>query len=267
MRRASTVDGKTPYWPTSDVPTPYEILGIQRTGSINLKELKKKYRQLCKVYHPDLSKNRTLLGRDGQELQTKDKETRFKKISGAYKILSDGKNRDLYDRFKTGWESAPAYSRPGADAFTRRTSPADDRFWQAGNWEDYRNTRNEDPVFKSKLAKKNRDLVILLVAAALLVLTIQVMAALDRVQVDHLQAEKQNKASKDVLLSAYMNHGLGVDKWSRLNHFLWNRRMGLYHNDQESLNRQTAQDRELVSCLQDKSPVASGSLESRDCVP
>ena len=61
----------------------YEILGVKRDSTE--KEIKKAYRELCKIHHPDK-------GGDAEE---------FKKISRAYETLSDKDKRSHYDRFGT----------------------------------------------------------------------------------------------------------------------------------------------------------------------
>ncbi|MSP52120.1 MAG: J domain-containing protein [Alphaproteobacteria bacterium] len=62
---------------------PYEILGVDRSASSE--EIKKYYRKLAKVLHPDLNPGR------------KDVEERFKEVSAAYHLLSDTDLRRRYD--------------------------------------------------------------------------------------------------------------------------------------------------------------------------
>jgi len=64
----------------------YEILGISRNASSE--EIKKAYRRLAVKYHPD--KNRD---------NSKEAEEKFKEVSEAYKILSDGEKRKIYDQY------------------------------------------------------------------------------------------------------------------------------------------------------------------------
>ena len=64
----------------------YEILGISRNASSE--EIKKAYRRLAVKYHPD--KNRD---------NSKEAEEKFKEVSEAYKILSDGEKREIYDQY------------------------------------------------------------------------------------------------------------------------------------------------------------------------
>lgn len=62
----------------------YEILGVPRSASED--DLKRAYRKLAMQYHPD--RNREA-----------DAEERFKEISEAYEVLSDGETRATYDRY------------------------------------------------------------------------------------------------------------------------------------------------------------------------
>jgi DnaJ-class molecular chaperone len=64
----------------SSVTDPYRVLGIKPSASD--KEIKEAYRKLCLKYHPDRNP-------DNKE----EAEKRFKEISEAYRILSDGNNQ------------------------------------------------------------------------------------------------------------------------------------------------------------------------------
>lgn len=64
----------------------YEILGVSPNASSE--EIKKAYRRLAVKYHPD--KNRD---------NSKEAEEKFKEVSEAYKILSDGEKRKIYDQY------------------------------------------------------------------------------------------------------------------------------------------------------------------------
>jgi molecular chaperone DnaJ len=64
----------------------YETLGISPNASSE--EIKKAYRRLAVKYHPD--KNRD---------NSKEAEEKFKEVSEAYKILSDGEKRKIYDQY------------------------------------------------------------------------------------------------------------------------------------------------------------------------
>ena len=81
----------------------YEVLGLKKGASEG--EIKKAYRKLAKKYHPDVAGN------------SADAEERFKEISEAYDVLSDGEKRKLYDQF-------------GHAAF----DPAGNPYENAGDW-------------------------------------------------------------------------------------------------------------------------------------
>ena len=63
----------------------YHILGIERGATEE--EIKKAYRKLALLYHPDRNQG------------DKEAEKKFKEISEAYAVLSDRKKRTAYDRF------------------------------------------------------------------------------------------------------------------------------------------------------------------------
>jgi curved DNA-binding protein len=63
----------------------YQILGVPRGASET--DIKKAYRRLAKMYHPDVTKG------------DKESEEKFKGISEAYNVLSDPEQRKKYDMF------------------------------------------------------------------------------------------------------------------------------------------------------------------------
>ena len=74
----------------------YKILGVEKSASEE--EIKKAFRKLAHVYHPDKS------GGD---------EAKFKEASEAYAVLSDKKKRAQYDAFGEGGFSAQGGSAYG----------------------------------------------------------------------------------------------------------------------------------------------------------
>lgn len=68
----------------SRLPNYYDILGVAKNASHD--EIKSKFRQLAKEYHPDKTKN-------------KQDEEKFIEINKAYEILSDEQTRKDYDRY------------------------------------------------------------------------------------------------------------------------------------------------------------------------
>jgi molecular chaperone DnaJ len=82
----------------------YRILGVSRDAS--LEEIKKAYRKLARKYHPDLNPG------------DKQAEEMFKKIQEAYRVLSDPKLREQYDRYGTVFEGgAPGPGGPSPEDF------------------------------------------------------------------------------------------------------------------------------------------------------
>ncbi|MEI6222797.1 MAG: molecular chaperone DnaJ [bacterium] len=62
----------------------YEVLGVSRDASVD--DIKKAFRRLAKVHHPDLNKD---AGND----------EKFKELNEAYEVLSDQQKRQTYDQF------------------------------------------------------------------------------------------------------------------------------------------------------------------------
>ena len=82
--------------------TPYDILGLSKDASET--EIKKAYRKLAMTHHPDK-------GGDSEQ---------FKKIQGAYDVLSDPEKRQNFDQFGTA--EGPPPQGPGgfpADMFSQ----------------------------------------------------------------------------------------------------------------------------------------------------
>lgn len=63
----------------------YEVLGVPKNAPKD--EIKKKFRDLAKKYHPDLNKD------------DKGAEKKFQEVSEAYEVLEDDKKRQKYDSF------------------------------------------------------------------------------------------------------------------------------------------------------------------------
>lgn len=80
--------------------TPYDVLRVDKSATE--KEIKKSYRRLALIYHPDKYKADKIPEINGKPVpeKTKDEfEEKFKKVNNAYHVLSDKERRDKYDQF------------------------------------------------------------------------------------------------------------------------------------------------------------------------
>lgn len=81
----------------------YEVLGVERGASES--DIKKAYRKMAKLYHPDLHPN------------DKEAESKFKEISEAYEVLVDKQKRANYDRFGHAGVDSSYSSSSGGSGF------------------------------------------------------------------------------------------------------------------------------------------------------
>jgi curved DNA-binding protein len=83
----------------------YEILGVPRTATAD--EIKKAFRRLARIHHPDVAKNKAA------------GEAKFKEINEAYEVLSDPEKRQKYDQLGANWEHGQEFSAPPQGAYRR----------------------------------------------------------------------------------------------------------------------------------------------------
>src|ERR1700730_8282320 len=81
----------------------YEVLGVVRTATDQ--DLNSAYRRLAHQYHPDKNQGDT------------ESEEKFKEAAEAYAVLSDGEQRQRYDRFGHAGVSSVAGAAWGAPGF------------------------------------------------------------------------------------------------------------------------------------------------------
>jgi curved DNA-binding protein len=87
----------------------YETLGVPRTATAD--EIKKAFRKLARIHHPDVAKNKVA------------GEVKFKEINEAYEVLGDAEKRTKYDQLGANWEHGGDFTpppQPGAGAYQRR---------------------------------------------------------------------------------------------------------------------------------------------------
>ncbi len=77
----------------------YGTLGLARGA--NDDEIKRAYRSLARVHHPDVAKDKTTA------------EAKFKEINEAYEVLSDPEKRQNYDRFGTATPGGAGFAPEG----------------------------------------------------------------------------------------------------------------------------------------------------------
>lgn len=83
----------------------YATLEVPRTASDD--EIKRAYRRLARLYHPDVNKEPGA-------------EERFKRVNEAYDVLSDATKRGQYDQFGTAWQEAQRAGVRDFEEFVRR---------------------------------------------------------------------------------------------------------------------------------------------------
>jgi curved DNA-binding protein len=81
----------------------YDVLGVKKAASAE--EIKKTFRKLARLYHPDVAKDK-IIG-----------EKKFKEINEAYEVLGDPEKRQQYDRLGADWKHAQRQPPPPPGGF------------------------------------------------------------------------------------------------------------------------------------------------------
>jgi curved DNA-binding protein len=76
----------------------YESRGVPRTATED--EIKKAFRKLARLYHPDVAKDK------------KKAEEKFKEINEAYEVLGDPAKRKKFDELGANWKSGSEFRPP-----------------------------------------------------------------------------------------------------------------------------------------------------------
>ncbi len=78
----------------------YATLGVTKSATHD--EIRKAFRKLARLYHPDVAKDK------------KTAEAKFKEINEAYEVLSDADKRQKYDTLGADWDRQPPPHHRGA---------------------------------------------------------------------------------------------------------------------------------------------------------
>lgn len=234
-------------WPMHKDPSPYDIFGIDQ-AQFSLKELRAKYYRIAKIYHPDISSNKALIGHDGDILTDEHKSERFKLVTKAYTLLKDSKARADYDRFRLGWlkndQMGPLNSYTNHDLYTGPPRyKYNEAYWTAGGWQDYHDLRDmSDPSLRPDKFKVLGLIALFVITSA----SIQGWYVLDKVESSINARQIVHDATEMDLAQAYINYGLDDSKLARIKRFLWFRTFGLYI-DKGQLDASAKQNEQLMS--------------------
>ncbi|MFK7852100.1 MAG: DnaJ C-terminal domain-containing protein [Akkermansiaceae bacterium] len=92
----------------------YELLGIKKDASAA--EIKKAFRKLARVHHPDVAKDKSTA------------EEKFKEINEAYEVLSDPEKRKKYDALGANWNQQGGPPPPSGSGWSGGGAPMPDGF-------------------------------------------------------------------------------------------------------------------------------------------
>ncbi len=92
----------------------YETLGITRTATAE--EIKKAFRKLARIHHPDVAKNKSTA------------EAKFKEINEAYEVLGDPEKRQRYDQLGAGYQNGAEVPTSGGRAYRSHGHPQEAEF-------------------------------------------------------------------------------------------------------------------------------------------
>ena len=76
----------------------YKLLGVERSAGED--QIRKAFRKLARLYHPDVAKNK------------KEAEEKFKEINEAYEVLGDADKRKKYDALGANWKQGAEFRPP-----------------------------------------------------------------------------------------------------------------------------------------------------------
>lgn len=225
-------------WPQHKDPTPYDVLGV-KPGSVDGADLKKRYYETAKLYHPDTSSSRVVVNHLGVSLSEELKRDRFKLLTEAYALLKDNNRRSHYDQFKTGWGKYPVNYTSNVTVHNSQ----DYRYWNASTWEDYQDLKDmSDPALRPD--KMKALLMIFCIMAG--GIAIQGWIFLNNMESSLMARQEVHDACEVDLGRAYLNYGLDGSRLGRIRRFLWFRTFGMYGSTAGGLDEGAKRDAALL---------------------
>lgn len=161
-------------WPKSANPTPYEIFGLPPTATTA--EIKKRYYELAKQYHPD-SRNASKTEAEQERL------ARFRKVVQANELLSTARGRRLYGNSNLDMNvndimGDPVHWRGNYEGRFRARRPEEKENWDDG----FFNGHKAEPYYTSNANFAGGIIVIMVLAGVL--------------QMSHIQKNTQKSLEK-----------------------------------------------------------------------
>lgn len=128
ISQSSSALNNTLQFPKKRNPDPYEIFHLAHTA--NAAEIKTRYYELVKIYHPDKLEHPSAADQE-----------RFRKIVAAYDILGDKAKRNAYDHGRPTWVGHGAPQRRPHGSYTG-WRPMNARDWESF-YENQRSDKND----------------------------------------------------------------------------------------------------------------------------
>ncbi|CAG7948285.1 unnamed protein product [Penicillium nalgiovense] len=165
-------------WPSSDRPTPYQVMGIQRGHKYS----RTRYYDLVKIYHPDSSTSDI-----AKRLPTEERLSRYRLIVDAHEILSDQQKRSAYDAYGLGW---PLPSRHhGYDNIPQSPRHTYER------WDDIDSEHGAVNEFLGRLLKNKKFICLMIVLATFA----QACVILSSVAKTKLEMRRRDEECRDLI--------------------------------------------------------------------
>ncbi|WAQ80848.1 hypothetical protein PtA15_1A186 [Puccinia triticina] len=130
-------------FPSSRSPSPFEIFHLPRSASTS--QIKERYYELVKVYHPDVATSKSN-NPPSSALREDEITRRFKLIRDAYELLSSPSRRQRYIRFQEGWNDSRAQTpnrswrnNSTSTTWTNQAAYADSHFNLSSVWRQFIN--------------------------------------------------------------------------------------------------------------------------------